>query len=196
MMTCLPYLGGWALAALAWHYHSVWLLYISRLCVGAGHGLVTTSIYTVEVVQKELRASLSVFGGVTRSVGMILTYILAAFLPWYSVSYLGSLPPLLAFTLLLNSPESPVFLVAKGKLEKAEKSLKKLYSEKFDATNEIKEIMQGLDKCNENNNNNNDSNNNMRKHSEVLGNITRYPEIYKPFLIITFLRESFSRFKL
>ena len=42
MLTCLPYLLGWALAALTWHYHSVWLLYISRLCVGAGHGLVST----------------------------------------------------------------------------------------------------------------------------------------------------------
>ena len=87
----------------------------------------------MEVLEVELRASLSVFGGVTRSVGMILTYCLAALLPWYKVSYLASLPPIAAFILLLNSPESPVFLVSKGKLEKAESSLKQLYTERFDA---------------------------------------------------------------
>ena len=119
----------------------------------AGHGLVSTTIYTEEVakgglrtdhgehrktifnlkrwkywnvcltwseplMKKELRGSLSVMNGVTRSVGMILTYLLAALLPWYSVSYVGSLAPLAAFVLLLNSPESPVFLLTKGKIDK------------------------------------------------------------------------------
>ena len=51
--------------------------------------------------------------GVTRSVGMIIMYICGAFLPWYQTAYVGMIFPLIAAILLLNSPESPVFLVSK-----------------------------------------------------------------------------------
>ena len=150
--------------------------------VGAGHGLVSTTIYTVEVVKKELRGSLEVFSGVTRSLGMILTYCLGAFFPWYSLPYLGLLPPIAAFILLLlNSPESPVYLVGKGEIPRAENSLARLNNDKFDVGREIKEIMQGLERCKENNSL-------ARKKTEVMKNIKQYPEVYKPFLIITFLR--------
>ena len=149
--------------------------------VGAGHGLVSTTIYTVEVVKKELRGSLEVFSGVTRSLGMILTYCLGAFFPWYSLPYIGLLPPIAAFILLLNSPESPVYLVGKGEIPRAENALARLNNDKFDVGKEIKEIMQGLERCKENNSL-------ARKKSEVIKNLKDYPEVYKPFLIITFLR--------
>ena len=38
LITCLPYLAGWVTAALAGEYHSLPLLYISRLLVGTGPG--------------------------------------------------------------------------------------------------------------------------------------------------------------
>ena len=112
---------------------------------------------------------------------MILTYSLAAVMPWDTLSYVGCCAPLAAFLLLLlHSPESPVFLVNKGDVAGAEASLRKLYSEKFDVVREIKEISEGLDKCGDNNN--------SRTKWEVFRNIPRYPDVYKPFLIITFLR--------
>ena len=152
--------------------------------VGAGHGLVSTTIYTVEVVKKELRGSLEVFSGVTRSLGMILTYCLGAFFPWYSLPYIGLLPPIAAFILLLNSPESPVYLVGKGEIPRAENALARLNNDKFDVGKEIKEILQGLERCKENNSQ-------ARKKTEIVKNIQKHPEIYKPFLIITFLRYAF-----
>ena len=56
--------------------------------------------------------------GVTRSVGMIIMYICGAFLPWYQTAYVGMIFPLIAAILLLNSPESPVFLVSKVNFHK------------------------------------------------------------------------------
>ena len=132
-------------------------------------------------MKKELRGSLEVFSGVTRSFGMILTYTLGAFFPWYSLPYLGLLPPIAAFILLLNSPESPVYLVGKGEIARAEESLARLNNEKFDVGREIKEILQGLERCKKNNSL-------ARKKSEIVKNIKKYPEVYKPFVIITFLR--------
>ena len=104
---------------------------------------------------------------------MIMTYSLAAVMPWYSLSYVGCCAPVAAFLLLLHSPESPVFLVNKGDVAGAEASLRKLYSEKFDVVGEIKEISQGLDKCG--------NNNNSRTKWEVFRNIPRYPNV-KPKL--------------
>ena len=149
--------------------------------VGAGHGIVATTVYTSEIASKELRGSLEVFNGVTRSFGMILTYLLGAFFPWYTLPYIGVLPPLAAFILLLNSPESPVYLVKKGEIPRAEQSLAKLNNEKFDVGKEIKKIMEGLERGQENSSQ-------ARKKTEVVKNIRKYPEVYKPFLIITLLR--------
>ena len=149
--------------------------------VGAGHGIVATTVYTSEIASKELRGSLEVFQGVTRSFGMILTYALGAFFPWYTLPYIGVLPPLAAFILLLNSPESPVYLVKKGEIPRAEQSLARLNNEKFDVGKEIKKIMEGLERGQENSSQ-------ARKKTEVVKNIRKYPEVYKPFLIITFLR--------
>ena len=69
-------------------------------------------------------------------------------------------------------------------LTQAESALRQLNSEPFDVAKEIKEISQGLNKCTENNNNND-----VRQKTEVLKNIPKYPDIYKPFLIITVLRK-------
>ena len=83
ILTCVPYLAGWVSAALAGQFNNLYLLYVSRLviiskdltlsmtskysffriCVGAAYGFLATTIYTVEVVSKELRGSLLVFAG-------------------------------------------------------------------------------------------------------------------------------------
>ena len=95
------------------------LLFASRILVGAGNGLISTSVYTAEVTSKELRGSLSILESVTRSLGMILMYSIGVLLPWYQLTWPAPLAPLLAFLLLLYSPESPVRLVASGKIEQA-----------------------------------------------------------------------------
>lgn len=179
IVTCLPYFLGWVCAVLSGLFKNLILLYLSRLLVGAGHGLLTTTIYTVEIVSRDLRGSFSVFEGVTRSVGMIIMYICGAFLPWYQTAYVGMIFPLIAAILLLNSPESPVFLVSKGKIDEAENTIRKVKPEQ-DIPSKIKEILDGLDKFKENS---------LKSGSKIhlIKKIHQHPEIYKPFLIVTFL---------
>ena len=183
MVTCFPYLLAWVMAVIAANMHSFEMLYISRLLVGVGHGLVSTTIYTVEVVRKEYRGSFSIFEGVQRSVGMIVTYSLGAILPWYKIAYIGFVFPVLAFILLVISPESPIYLTSKGKIEQAEKSLRKLNDFNFDVSKEVSAIQLSLDKTTR-------ENAKSRSKLEIFKNIKSHPELYKPFLIITFLRFS------
>ena len=96
------------------------------MLVGAGQGLLSTTIYTVEVVNKQVRGSFSVFEGVSRSFGVILIYSLGSVLQWYQTAYIGMVFPLIAFILLFMTPESPFYLVHVGKTEEALISLRKL----------------------------------------------------------------------
>ena len=125
VLTCLPYLLGWLAAVSAQYIHTVYLLYLSRCLIGAGNGFLTTTVYTAEVTKKELRGSFSVFEAVSRSIGMIIIFASGAFVEWYHVAYLGAVVPILAvIILILVSPESPVFYASKGKMDKAERSLR------------------------------------------------------------------------
>ena len=63
LFACLPYLFGWVFAAYALSVHA---LYLSRLLVGVSHALVTTTVYSVEVASKEMRATFSLWESVFR----------------------------------------------------------------------------------------------------------------------------------
>ena len=153
-----------------------------RLCVGVSNGLIATTIYTVEVTSKEMRGSFSVFEGVTRSMGMILVYALGAYMSWNDIAYIGNLFPAIAFILLLKSPESPVYLISQGDLERAEHSLKRLNPHK-DVQKEIHSILESINKAKEAS-----SEERTEGKWQILRNINKYPQIYKPFLIISLLR--------
>ena len=151
-----------------------------RLLVGAGQGFLSSTIYTVEVVNKEVRGSFSVFEGVSRSVGVILIYSLGSFLHWYQAAYIGMVFPLMALILLFLLPESPYFLVSVGKTEDASKSLRKLNDRTKDLDEELNCIKKAVLETRENTNEN--------RTFQLLKNFHKHPEMYKPFLIVTIMR--------
>ena len=155
---------------------------VCRVLVGAGYGLLATTVYTVEVVGREARGSVLVFAGVTRSLGTILVYTLGALLPWHHIAYLAALVPALAALLLLRSPESPVHLAARGRLQEAELALRRLHQEPYDASPDLQDILNSLERSKD------QSSQPRVSKLSVLMNVGRHPEIYKPFLIIFWLR--------
>ena len=151
-----------------------------RLLVGVGHGFLSTSVYTVEIVKAELRGSFSVFEGVARSVGIICMYVLGIFIFWHQITYVGLVFPLIALMLLcIISPESPVYLVSKDHLEEAENSLRRINADNRDVMKDLKDILENIHKHKK------ESNFYCR---DLIMNIYQRPDIYKPFLIVTFIR--------
>ena len=135
-------------------------------------------MYTVEVSSKELRGSFSIFEGVSRSLGLILVYGFGALLPWYQIAYFAPVLPITAFLCLLNSPESPVYLLQKGRHKEAEMALEKLQNDKKDIIEEMLIISESL----------------VEKQKANYGTLTEkssapdgYPEIKKPFAIVMML---------
>ena len=80
-----------------------------RILVGVSNGIVSTSIFTVEICSPELRGTFSMLESVLRCVGSLLIISLGTQLRWWQISSLCPLVPLLALLLSLLVPESPVF---------------------------------------------------------------------------------------
>ena len=114
---------------------------------------------------------------VLRCFGSVLIFILALFFRWWEISAMASIVPILAFLCCFLSPESPVFLVKKGRHKEAEESMERTFGPDFDYSREVGLISTNIDNLRSS----------KSKKRDYIRNIGKHPEIYKPFMIIIFL---------
>lgn len=85
-------------------------------------------VYITEVARPDLRGSLISSGPTIASLGMVIAYASGAYFSWRIVSWMSIFCTLIPVVLIqLFVPESPVYLVTKGRIEDAAASLKFLY---------------------------------------------------------------------
>ncbi|CAH9076961.1 unnamed protein product [Cuscuta europaea] len=132
---------------------NVYVLLLARLLDGFGVGLAVTlvPVYISETAPPDIRGFLNTFPQFTGSVGMFLSYCMVfgmslKDLPsWRLMLGVLSIPSLLYFLLtILYLPESPRWLVSKGKMKEAKKVLQKLRGRE-DVSGEMALLMEGLD---------------------------------------------------
>lgn len=147
LLTELPLILGWLLISFA---SDVYMIYIGRLLVGLGAGMVgaPARVYTSEVTQPHLRGTLTGLASVGISFGVLLQYTFGAFCTWQVLSGLSSIVPILSIILMWFMPETPNFLIAHQKDEKATKSLAKLRGSTYDVEREIKQLQHFANKNN------------------------------------------------
>ncbi|XP_037910328.1 facilitated trehalose transporter Tret1-2 homolog isoform X2 [Hermetia illucens] len=126
-IAAIPCCLGWIAIALAQDFY---VLLLGRIITGLGCAIGTSPaiVYITEVSRPDLRGSLISTAPTIASFGMIIAYAKGAFLNWRLVSWLNiiyTILPIIAVQLFV--PESPVWLVSKGRMEDAAKSLKYLY---------------------------------------------------------------------
>lgn len=114
---------------------NVYVLLIARLLDGFGVGLAVTLIplYISETAPADIRGSLNTLPQFTGSAGMFLAYCMVFGMSlmdspsWRLMLGVLSVPSLLYFVLVvLYLPESPRWLVSKGRMREAKKVLQKL----------------------------------------------------------------------
>lgn len=123
----IPCIAGWILIAIS---TNVPTLLTGRLLAGMATALATSPaiVYITEVARPELRGSLISFGPTLASFGMVLSYLKGAYLHWRLVAWLSIMYAVVPIILVqLFVPESPVWLISKGRTEDARKSLEWLY---------------------------------------------------------------------
>uniref|UniRef100_A0A0A9YXN9 Facilitated trehalose transporter Tret1-2 n=1 Tax=Lygus hesperus TaxID=30085 RepID=A0A0A9YXN9_LYGHE len=121
-VAAIPYTIGWILIATA---SGLPQLFIGRFLTGFAIAMGPSPgiVYITEVARPDLRGSLICTGPSMTSFGMLVTYTLGWLLPWRTVAWIG-----IAFTfvplgaMFLWAPESPSWLLSKGRREDALKA--------------------------------------------------------------------------
>lgn len=142
-LDCIPLIGGWFLI---WFATSLHHLYIARAItgVGIGAGVPIASIYMREISTPKLRGTLVILMPAAANTGNLLMYILGWGLPWRLTTLPGALIPILPILLLVLIPESPSWLLSRGRREEAIKSLSRLRGLQVDSS-AIKEEMRMIE---------------------------------------------------
>lgn len=182
IVTQIPTIIGWLLISYA---NSVEMIYVGRLLVGFGSGMVgaPARVYTAETAQPHLRGMLGALASLGVSVGVLIEYALGGFMDWTMVALLSSIIPTLSLIGAFLLPESPQWLVSVGKEEQCKSTLGKLRGSSCDIDHEANVLIRFAQK------------NNIHKPtwSETLHNLIQ-PSALKPFFILTlyFLIYQFS----
>ncbi|KAK3884050.1 hypothetical protein Pcinc_011658 [Petrolisthes cinctipes] len=141
MLLLAPYTLAWGLVALA---PGPVVLLIGRVvhgvCIGAT--FVSASTYIIELPDTSIRGALATVPNFALNLGAIFTVALGLSLRWYEVPFVG-LAVILLQTILLAFflPESPSFLVIKGRTMEAKRVLLKLRGPSIDVEKEMENIL-------------------------------------------------------
>ncbi|XP_050295782.1 facilitated trehalose transporter Tret1-like [Anthonomus grandis grandis] len=129
------------------------LWYLARFLLGIGVGcfFAITPMYVAEISQNHNRAKFGVLFGVFITLGLFWPFSLGAHLviPLFAMT---CNIPIVVFLIVFGiwMPETPIFLISKGKIKEAENALVKLRKKKpVEVQDEINEVLAGMEKQNQ-----------------------------------------------
>ena len=113
----------------------------SGFCVGSY--TVIVNVYIAEIAEDKIRGTLGFFFPICISAGVLYTYIMGALFTWRILTYANMLFPIGLLAGMYLVPESPVYLLGKGKKKNAGKALMWLRgADNFEhIENELQQVM-------------------------------------------------------
>ncbi|XP_046674977.1 facilitated trehalose transporter Tret1-like [Homalodisca vitripennis] len=78
--------------------------------------------------------------------GVSLQYLIGSFLPWYWLAFINGCIPTVAFISAFFLPESPQFLINKGRTEEARAALRKVRGASCDVDDELQDLIDFVNK--------------------------------------------------
>ncbi|KAI5724892.1 hypothetical protein M8J77_008456 [Diaphorina citri] len=186
MIVCVPFFLGWVLL---YNANSVRMIMISTMTMGVGMGFCEGPImsYLGEVCEPRIRGSLTLLTGVSGSLGLLAIFFLNALTDWRTTTLLSATIPGLALVMLLFLPESPTWLISKGRLAEAEKSLRWLrgWSTKDKVLVEFEQMVRAVTKAARRSTGTAKVSKMNKLKSAV--NYLRQPQILRPFTMLMLL---------
>lgn len=145
LITEIPLIIGWTVIAFA---TNIEMIYVGRLLTGLGSGLVgaPARVYISEVTQPHLRGMLAAMAAACISFGVLFQYTIGSFSSWSTLAGVSAIVPTIALIAMSLMPESPNYLVAQSKPEKAAKSLSRLRGSKYDIQREVNHLQNFAEK--------------------------------------------------
>jgi len=121
-MTALMF-APWIMMMFAHNYIQV--LYTARFILGFTCGITTVAspLYSDEIAEVRFRDVVGIYLDIMFNVGILYVYVLVAIVPYVWMSIACTILPVLFAVTFFWIPESPLYLLSKGQIDKAEKSL-------------------------------------------------------------------------
>lgn len=125
-LAVIPVTIGWILIAQA---NSVTMILFGRVLTGlaAAWGTSPAIVYITEIARSDVRGSLISCAPAYASLGMVLAYLKGWFIDWRTIAWICNVYTFVPAILIMFIPESPVWLVSKGKIDQARKGLEWFY---------------------------------------------------------------------
>nr|XP_023024184.1 facilitated trehalose transporter Tret1-like [Leptinotarsa decemlineata] len=122
-LATVPTILGWCLIAAATNVN---MIIAGRLFCGFGSawGTIPATVYISEISRADLRGALVSFTPTLASLGMLICFAKGSFLHWRTVAWMANLYVVVSVVLLFLIPESPAWLISKGRDEEAAASLR------------------------------------------------------------------------
>ena len=131
---------------LIWLSNGIPMLFLGRFLTGYVNGSNKSSIlpYTSEICQPKIRKFTGTFFSTYHTSGYASMYVLGVFLRWRQISAILIVFPFLSLILLFFCPESPTWLLVKGRTEDAYQALFRIRGNQNVVEKEMKEMMENI----------------------------------------------------
>ncbi|KAK7071766.1 hypothetical protein SK128_004715 [Halocaridina rubra] len=132
----IPFALSWLLTVLAWN---VSMLYVAALMAGMCSAViaVVTPVYISEIAHPDIRGCLCALAKLSGSIGMLISYLLGAFLNWRQLATVSAVAPICLFLAAFFIPETPSFLLYRGRDAEAASALRWLRGSETDVAREL-----------------------------------------------------------
>uniref|UniRef100_A0A2K5TN87 Solute carrier family 2 member 6 n=1 Tax=Macaca fascicularis TaxID=9541 RepID=A0A2K5TN87_MACFA len=171
MFSAVPSAAGYALMAGA---HGLWMLLLGRMLTGFAGGLTAACIpvYVSEIAPPGVRGALGATPQLMAVFGSLSLYALGLLLPWRWLAVAGEAPVLVMILLLSFMPNSPRFLLSRGRDEEALRALAWLRGTDADVHWEFEQIQDNV----------------RRQSSRVSWAEARAPHVCRPIAVALLMR--------
>lgn len=118
----IPFLTGWLLYCFS---TSISMLFAANIILGMGIGFMEAPIMTYlgETCQPQIRALTTAFPGITCQIGVFVVFLMGNIIDWRTVAGINAALPIFTVLYVLMMPETPIWLLSRGRYEDAEKAL-------------------------------------------------------------------------
>ncbi|KAJ8709129.1 hypothetical protein PYW07_008955 [Mythimna separata] len=145
----IPHVVAWLLMYYAWDVPS---LFIGNALLGIGTGIMEAPsvTYIGEISDPSVRGILTTLTNGFTATGMFVAYLLGTVLPWRQAALVALTVPLATMALVLFVPETPIWLLSKGRQKEALRSLCRLrgWAKPEEVKEEFNELLQYYDDLN------------------------------------------------
>lgn len=139
----LPFSMFWVLTVFA---KSVQTMFITAFFAGFCVSIIAmvTQVYVSEIASPDIRGFLSAIQKVAGHVGFLISFSLGAYLDWRQLAMLVAVAPIMLFVTVIYIPETPSYLVLKGKDDEAYRALQFLRGPNSSVSLELETIRSNI----------------------------------------------------